>query len=144
MSSYKLTPKQEKFCLEYLKTGNASEAYRLAYDIKKMKPETVNRTAKALLDNRKIATRIDELRKPAIKEAQLTFESHLKRLDDLSRGAEKAEQFGAAINAEIHRGKASGFYDSAKSGEDDVLPTPVKIEINVQNARVRDESESNA
>ena len=110
MSSCKLTPKQEKFCLEYLKTGNASEAYRLAYDIKKMKPETVNRTAKALLDNRKIATRIDELKQPAIDDAQITFESHLKKLAELRDAAAAAEEFSAAITAETNRGKAAGLY----------------------------------
>lgn len=57
----KLTPKQEKFCQEYIKTGNASEAYRLSYDTSKMKPESVNRLAKALFDNVKIRSRIEEL-----------------------------------------------------------------------------------
>ncbi len=51
-----LTPKQEKFCLAYLETGNASEAYRRAYNAAKMKAATVNRNAKALLDNTKITT----------------------------------------------------------------------------------------
>ena len=50
----KLTPKQESFCLSYIETGNASEAYRLNYDTENMKPATVNRNAKALLDNNKI------------------------------------------------------------------------------------------
>jgi len=45
-----LTPKQETFCLEYLKTGNASEAYRIAYDAKDMKPATINRRAKDLIE----------------------------------------------------------------------------------------------
>ena len=29
----KLTPKQSKFAEEYVNTGNASEAYRRAYDV---------------------------------------------------------------------------------------------------------------
>lgn len=37
-----LTPKQETFCLAYIETGNASEAYRQAYDAENMKPDTVN------------------------------------------------------------------------------------------------------
>lgn len=117
-TALRLTPKQEKFCLEYLKTGNASEAYRRAYDASKSKPESVNRLAKAMLDNVKIASRIDELKKPAVQEAMFTFESHLKRLEDLSRGAESAEQFSAAINAEIHRGKAAGFYSADTKASD--------------------------
>ena len=38
----KLTPKQENFCLAYLETSNASEAYRRAYDSENMKPESIN------------------------------------------------------------------------------------------------------
>lgn len=140
----RLTAKEEKFCIEFSKGINASDAYRAAYSTKNMKSETINNKAYALLKKGDIRARIEELKKPIIEKAQLTFESHLKRLDDLSKGAEKAEQFGAAITAEIHRGKASGFYDSSKSSEDDAIPTPVKIEINVKDARVRDESESNA
>ena len=57
----KLTPKQESFCLAYIETGNASEAYRQAYDAKNMKPETINRKAKVELDKGKIRARVEEL-----------------------------------------------------------------------------------
>lgn len=59
----KLTPKQEAFCLAYIEIGNASEAYRRVYDAGNMKPETVNRKAKELMDNGKITARITELQK---------------------------------------------------------------------------------
>ena len=61
MSKEDLTPKQEKFCQEYIKTGNASESYRVAYDCQKMKSETINRNAFDLLQNNKISTRIKNL-----------------------------------------------------------------------------------
>lgn len=106
----KLTPKQEAFCLAYLKTGNASEAYRLAYNTEKMKPESVNRLAKAQMDNVKIASRLAELRKPAIEAAQMTLERHLADLKALRDKAAEAGQFSAAITAETNRGKAAGLY----------------------------------
>ncbi len=56
-----LTPKQEIFCIEFVATGNASEAYRRAYNTGNMKPETINRNAKALTDDNKIATRVKGL-----------------------------------------------------------------------------------
>ncbi|EPZ98572.1 terminase small subunit, partial [Glaesserella parasuis] len=40
-----LTPKQEKFCQLYIELGNASEAYRQAYDCSKMSNETINTKA---------------------------------------------------------------------------------------------------
>lgn len=104
----KLTPKQETFCLEYLKTGNASEAYRLAYDAKAMKENTINRNAHQLLKNNKITARIDELKGPAIKKAQMTLESHLEDLLMLRKKAEEEGKLDAAIRAEIARGKHSG------------------------------------
>lgn len=105
-----LTQKQEAFCLAYIETGNASEAYRRAYSAGKMKPETVSRNAKALLDSSKIATRLEAVRQPAVEAAQVSLVLHLARLDDLSRRAEAAGQFGAAIAAETNRGRAAGFY----------------------------------
>lgn len=105
-----LTIKQETFCQRYIETGNASEAYRQAYDAAGMKPASINRKAKELLDNGKIAARLAELRKPAADAAQVTLEGHLKRLHDLSAAAEKAGQMSAAITAEIARGKASGVH----------------------------------
>jgi phage terminase small subunit len=105
-----LTAKQEAFCLAYIETGNASEAYRRCYETVNTKPETVNRNAKVLLDNDKIATRLEELRRPAVEAAQVTLEGHLRRLEELSRKAEQEGKYAAAITAEISRGKASGLY----------------------------------
>lgn len=125
----KLTPKQESFCLAYIETGNASEAYRQAYNTSRMKPETVTRNAKNLLDNNKIATRLEELRAPVRKKAMLTLESHLARLEQLSIAAEEQGNYGAAITAETNRGKAAGLYTEKveHSGEVDM-----NLKINVE------------
>jgi phage terminase small subunit len=72
-----LTLKQEKFCLEYIETGNASEAYRRAFNTERMKPETVNRNAKAMIDDSKIATRLQALKKPVIEKMELNLEKVL-------------------------------------------------------------------
>ncbi|WJV25902.1 MULTISPECIES: terminase small subunit [Pseudomonas] len=105
-----LTPKQEAFCLAYLKTGNASEAYRQAYAAKNMKPATINVKASELLSNGKVTVRLEELRAPAVVAAQMTLESHLADLKMLRDKALEAEQFSAAITAETNRGKAAGLY----------------------------------
>lgn len=105
-----VTPKQDAFCLAYMETGNASEAYRRSYSCENMKQDTVRRKANELLENGKITARLDELRAPAIEAAQMTLEGHLrdlKRLRDLAEGEGK---YSAAVAAEIARGKASGFY----------------------------------
>lgn len=105
-----LTAKQEAFCLAYIKTGNASEAYRRAYNAENMKPATVNRRAKELMDNSKIAARLTELQSEAAEKSKLTLESHLEKLSELRDAAVDFGQFSAAIRAEIARGKAAGLY----------------------------------
>lgn len=81
----KLTPKQEKFCLAYLETGNASEAYRQSYDAKNMKPESINRKAKDLIDDVKIAARMKELTAAATSSAVMTRQEAMERLSSFAR-----------------------------------------------------------
>ncbi len=110
MGTTALTQKQEAFCLAYLETGNASEAYRVAYKPQRMAAKTVNEKASRLLATGKVRARLDELRAPVREKAQITLESHLARLDELSRKAEAEGQFSAAISAETNRGKVAGLY----------------------------------
>lgn len=104
-----LTPKQENFCLAYLETGNASEAYRRSYDAESAKPETVNRTAKELLDNPKIAARLAELRAPIIAKAQLTVEDLLRELEEARRLALETEAPAPAVSATMGKAKLLGL-----------------------------------
>lgn len=105
-----LTAKQEMFCINYIETGNASEAYRRSYDAGGMNENSINRKAKELMDNVKITARLSEIRKPVIEKAQLTLEEHLSDLKRLRDLAEREGKYGPAVTAEMARGKASGFY----------------------------------
>lgn len=110
MAELNLTPKQERFCIEYLKDGNASEAYRRAYSPPKSAPATINRDAHDLIHHPKIVARLEELQAPIRNAAQLTVESHLEELARLRQLALLSEKHGAAITAEMARGKVAGFY----------------------------------
>ncbi len=81
----KLTPKQEKFCNGYVETGNASEAYRNAYNCKNMKPETVNRKAFELLNNGKITARIAELQAELQRRSDIKKDEAVKALANIVR-----------------------------------------------------------
>ena len=119
----KLTAKQEKFCIAYIATGNASEAYRQSYRAGGMKGATVNRKAKELLDNGKITARLDEIKKPVVEKAQITLESHLEDLMRLRNLAVQKEQIAAAISAEIARGKAAGIHvEKSQLSVDNIKP----------------------
>jgi len=104
-----LTPKQENFCLAYLETGNASEAYRRSYDAENMTPESVNRKAKELIDNGKIAARLSELRAPVIAKAQLTVEDLLAELEEARKLAIDTETPAPAVSATMGKAKLLGL-----------------------------------
>ena len=57
-----LTLKQEKFINRYLECGNASEAYRYAYDCQKMRDSVVWSKASQLLSNGKVRERVEYLK----------------------------------------------------------------------------------
>ena len=79
-----LTIKQENFCNFYVESGNASDAYRRAYSCASMKPETINRKAKELLDNGKITARIEELRSEQRNRSDITKEQLLSELSNIA------------------------------------------------------------
>ncbi|QPI62426.1 terminase small subunit [Vreelandella venusta] len=81
----KLTAKQERFCLAYLKLGNASEAYRQAYSTKGMTPKTINEKASRLLAMGKIRARLEELNQSAVTDAVMTRQEALERLSNFAR-----------------------------------------------------------
>lgn len=107
----KLTAKQEAFCLAYIETGNASEAYRMSYDASRMKPETINRKAAELMDNGKITARVAELREPIMQRHNVTVDSLLFELEEARKAALSAEtpQSSAAVSATMGKAKLCGL-----------------------------------
>ena len=67
-----LTQKQEAFCLAFIQTGNASEAYRRAYTAGRMAAKTVHECASRTLADRKVSARVAELRAEVVERAQIT------------------------------------------------------------------------
>ena len=106
-----LTPKRESFAQAVASGMSQADAYRSAFSVKSStKAETVQQSASRLMADPKVAARVEEIRAPIVQKAQITLESHLERLKQLSEKAEQEGQFSAAISAEVSRGKASGLY----------------------------------
>jgi phage terminase small subunit len=59
-NSERLTIKQNNFVAEYMKDGNASKAYRIAYDTDNMLAASIEQNACVLLKNVKVQSRIEE------------------------------------------------------------------------------------
>lgn len=105
-----LTGKQEAFCLAYILSGNATDAYRQAGYSEGMSTKTAGEAASRLLKNSKVIARMAELRAPATEAAVMTISGHLEALKDLRDEARADRKYAAAVAAEVARGKASGFY----------------------------------
>jgi|GEM_PF-830142 len=105
----KLTPKQDDFCHKFLELKSASAAYRAAYDAEKSRPETVHRNATTLLNNTKVATRLDELRAKADQYTEITLEEVSGALRTALEMALETGQVSAATAAAMGLGKLGGL-----------------------------------
>ena len=106
----KLTAKQELFCEEVVSGNTQADAYRTAYSAQDMLDKTIWVKASELMANGKVTGRIEELRLPVIKEAQLTLKSHLDNLLEIREHAVEDRNWSAAVSAETARGKAAGLH----------------------------------
>ncbi len=116
----KLTQKQENFCAAYIETGNASEAYRRAYDASRMKPESISVKASELMRNGGVTVRIAELRAATAQRHQLTVDDLLNELEEARSLAMmgKRPQCGAAVNATLGKAKLLGYLDKKPDGNE--------------------------
>ena len=95
-----LTFKQNRFAEAYARCGNASEAYREAYDAEKMKPATIWTESCTMLKNPKVTARIDALNEQ-IEEQNRLNGSKLREIvrSGLLNEAKTAENASARISA---------------------------------------------
>lgn len=107
--------------MAYVETGNASEAYRRSYNAEKMKPETVNRTAKEQLDNPKIAARLAELKAAHVERHEITVDDLIRELEEARSIAMAGErqQPAAMVAASMGKAKLLGLIvDKAENKND--------------------------
>jgi phage terminase small subunit len=126
----KLTPKQEGFCQDYIKTGNQSEAYRLNYNSGKMLPASINNKAYELMQNVDITSRIATLQERIAKKFEVTVESLTKELDEDRQLARDLEMPAAAISALNVKARIHGL-DKQVLSNDPNNPMPATINVNI-------------
>jgi len=137
MAKNKLTPKQEVFAQEVAKGTNLKESAVLAgYSHK-------NATrAGAYLANHdpKVQKRIQELQNRGAIKVGLTLSKHLTNLEELRDKALSNNAFGAAVTAEINRGKAAGLYIDRKEVLVNKVQTMSKQDILMRIQQLHEES----
>lgn len=77
-----LTQKQENFCLERMKDGNATRAYRAVYSVKNMSEASIAQAVNDLIKNPKIVLRMKEIGAPVVEAAQVSAK---QVIDELAR-----------------------------------------------------------
>jgi len=110
MATAKLTAKQEKFCQEYIKCGNQSEAYRLSYEVgENTKDKTVWEAACRVMADSKVSARVFELQELAQERTLTTVDSLTIELNEAKDLAVKTNQPSAMTGAIMGKAKLHGL-----------------------------------
>ena len=113
-SDRELTLKQAAFVREYLDIGNASEAYRRAYDASGMQPKAIHVEASRLLDNPKVALSVAELQREAAVAAGLSLEYVLVNLGQNAEDARAGGHYAASNRALELMAKYLGLFSGRR------------------------------
>ena len=105
-----LTPKQEAFARAYFETGNAAEAYRRAYDVaENARDNWLYVEACQLLDNPKVALRLQDLQAEAARLSVYTVTSAFKEYEEARQLALQEGNPAAAVSAVSGKVKLFGL-----------------------------------
>lgn len=125
-----LTAKQEAFALAYVETGNASEAYRRAYDVKAATGHsTIYSAASRLLDNPKICARVQQLQEQAAEMCLYTVRDAFTEYEVARQLALQEANPSAAVSAVNGKVKLFGLDQPTKldhtSSDGSMTPTQI-------------------
>jgi len=111
-----MTPKQEAFAHAYVETGNASEAYRRAYQASNMSNDAIKVEACRLLASPNVALTVEKLKEDATQRHRLTVDDLLRELEEARVAASEQErpQASAMVAATMGKAKLLGLEAPAK------------------------------
>lgn len=105
----RFTDKMELFCLAYVETGNASEAYRRSYNTANMAEKTAQREGYNTLQKPQVQARIEELRNQVMDRHEITVDTLLLELEQARRLALETKKAAAAVTATMGKAKLLGL-----------------------------------
>lgn len=117
-----MTPKQADFVRWYFELGNASEAYKRAYN-SHAKPNTLHRKANDLLKHPVIKKEVQTMQAQARERNQVTIDKVVDELEEARQVAKQSGNASAMVSATLGKAKVLGL-DSGLAKEN----TPSKAE----------------
>ncbi|MFY0996145.1 terminase small subunit [Pseudomonas juntendi] len=105
----RFTDKMELFCLAYVETGNASEAYRRSYNTANMADKTAQREGYNLLQNPLVQARIEELRIKVMERHEITVDTLLAELEEARLLGKETDKASAMVTASMGKAKLLGL-----------------------------------
>lgn len=105
----RFTDKMELFCLAYVETGNASEAYRRSYNTANMADKTAQREGYNLLQNPLAQGRIEELRNKVMERHEITVDTLLAELEEARLLGKETGKASAMVTASMGKAKLLGL-----------------------------------
>ena len=105
-----VTVKQQAFAKSYVETGNASEAYRVAYNVDRMSANAVPVEAHRVLKRPNVALMVSQLQEEAAERFELTHDGVIRMLLADRDTARELGQMASAVRADELIGKNLGMF----------------------------------
>lgn len=126
-----MTPKQADFVRWYFELGNASEAYKRAYN-SHAKPNTLHRKANDLLKHPVIKAEVQTMQEQARERNQVTIDNVVNELEEARQIAKQSGNAAAMVSATLGKAKVLGLVVDKQETKAQVLTPPVFNFVGVQ------------
>ena len=119
-----MTPKQAEFVRWYFELGNASEAYKRAYN-SKAKPNTLHRKANDLLKHPTIKAEVITMQDQARARNRVTIDNVIAELEEARQTAKQVGNASAMVSATMGKAKVLGLVVDKQETNTKTLTPPV-------------------
>jgi predicted Rossmann fold nucleotide-binding protein DprA/Smf involved in DNA uptake len=126
-----MTPKQADFVRWYFELGNASEAYRRAYN-STGKSNTLHRKANDLLKHPIIKAEVIAMQEQARERNQVTIDNVVDELEEARQVAKQSGNAAAMVSATLGKAKVLGLVVDKQETNTKILTPPVFNFVGVQ------------
>ena len=126
-----MTPKQADFVRWYFELGNASEAYKRAYN-SHAKPNTLHRKANDLLKHPIIKAEVIAMQEQARERNQVTIDNVVDELEEARQVAKQSGNAAAMVSATLGKAKVLGLVVDKQETNTKTLTPPVFNFVGVQ------------